>query len=68
MSSPPKRSDRLRCPPRHTLRGCLSSFPGVKWPERDDHSPASIAEVKNERSCTSIPPYGFMTRTGNSLL
>jgi hypothetical protein len=34
---------------------------GVKWPGREvDHSPPSSAEVKNEWSCTSTPPYAFM--------
>ena len=53
-----------KCPPSHTLRGCLSYFHGVKWLGGDDHSPASTAKVKNERSYTSIPPYAFMMRKG----
>jgi hypothetical protein len=41
--------------------GLLRWGGGAKWPEREaDHSPPSIAEVKNERSCTSIPTYNFM--------
>jgi hypothetical protein len=32
------------------------SFSGVKWPEREaDHSPRSVAKVKNTWSYTSIP-------------
>jgi hypothetical protein len=35
--------------------------PGVKQQGReDDYSPATIAEVKNMWSYTSIPPYAFM--------
>jgi len=34
------------------------------WPEHEaDHSPASIAEVKNEWSYTSILPYTFVLKT-----
>jgi hypothetical protein len=65
MLSPPERPDRLRCPPSRKLCGCLSSFSEVKWPERDDRSPVSTAKVKNARSYNSVPPYSFMTRTGN---
>jgi hypothetical protein len=35
--------------------------PVIKRPEREaDHSPPSTAEVKNEWSCSSTPPYAFV--------
>jgi hypothetical protein len=54
---------------------------GIKRPRREaDHSPPSIAEIKNVRSYSSIPQYVFMawyvvshrynlnlTRTGNTI-
>jgi len=37
------------------------SSPGVERPGREaDHSSTSSAEVKNEWSYTTIPPYAFM--------
>ena len=47
--------------------GALS--PGINWPQYEaDHSPQSIAEVKNEWIHTSIPLYAFMAQTGITLL
>ena len=41
----------------------------VKQPEHDvDRLPPARAEVKNERSCTSPPPYTVMAWSGTSLL
>lgn len=61
FTSLPNRPNRLWGPPSclfHEYRW-LPAW-GVRRPGREaDHSPASCAEVKNERSYTSIPPYAF---------
>jgi hypothetical protein len=59
------RQDRLALGPTQLpiqlVPGALSL--GVKWPELEaDHSPPSIAEVKNMWSYTSTPHYAFMAR------
>jgi hypothetical protein len=52
-------------PPFNVHRDC---FPWVKRPGRhDDHSPPFSAEVKNEWSFTSTPPYTFMAWVGTDL-
>jgi hypothetical protein len=62
-----KRPDWLWSPPSIPFRGTGSSFPTVKWPRPEaDHSPLN-AEVKNEWSYTSIPPYTFMAWAGITL-
>jgi hypothetical protein len=43
-------------------------FLGLKWQGRDvNHSTPSIAEVQNEWSFTSIPPYAFIALKGTTL-
>ena len=52
-----KRSDWLWGPFRHLFNEWRSYIPAVKRPVRAvDHLPVSGAEVKNEWSCTIIPP------------
>jgi hypothetical protein len=47
----------------------LSWYGGIKLLRHEgDHSPPSSAEVKNEWSCTSIPPCIFRVCTGTTLL
>jgi hypothetical protein len=47
--------------PASFLMGTEDSLPGVKPPEREvDHSPSSIAEVKDAWSHASIHQYVFM--------
>lgn len=42
--------------------------PGLKRPDREsDLSLTSSAEVKEESSCTPLPPYTFMAFTGTAL-
>jgi hypothetical protein len=51
--------------PSLLLTGYWRTLQVVKWPGREvDYS---LAEVKNERSYTSSPPYAFMAWTGTSL-
>jgi hypothetical protein len=39
----------------------------IKWPEREaDHSSPFSADIKNEWSYTSTPPYAFMLHRINS--
>lgn len=46
----------------------LSSSLELKWPGHEaDHLPSFSTEVKNERSCTSIPTCAFMVCTGATL-
>jgi hypothetical protein len=46
-------------PPIQWVPGALS--PGIKQPGLEaDHSPPTIAEIKNMWICTSTPPYVFM--------
>jgi hypothetical protein len=46
-------------PPNQWVPGAVT--PGVKWPGRKaDHSPPSSADVKNEWSYNSAPPYVFL--------
>jgi hypothetical protein len=48
--------DRLRGPAKPLVNECRVTFPGIQRPGRDaDHSPPSIAEVKNDWSYTSFP-------------
>jgi predicted transglutaminase-like protease len=48
--------------------GYRGSLPSVKWPERDvEESPPSNVEVTKKWSCTSNPPYAFMTWTRTTL-
>ena len=54
--SSPIRAYRLRFPPSLLFNVYWGYFLGIKRPEHDvDHSTPSSAEVKHERSCTSIP-------------
>jgi hypothetical protein len=54
--SPSQRSHQLEAYPVSYSAGTEDSFPSVKWPRPEaDHSPPSIAEVKNEWSSTSTP-------------
>jgi hypothetical protein len=56
----------LSQPPVQLVSGVL--IVGVKQLGYEvDHSPPSSAEVKNEWSCTSVPPYAFMACRGNTL-
>jgi hypothetical protein len=50
--------------------GTGGSFPGAKaWPGRDaDHSPASGAEVKNEKEVYLLSPSASMAYSGTSLV
>jgi hypothetical protein len=58
-----KLSDRHRVPP-----GPLAKVTGVKQPRREaDHSRLSGAEVKNEWSYPSVPPYALLTCTGTAV-
>ena len=53
----PKRLDVVWGPPSFLFSGCRGSCRGLKGPWRDvDYPPPSSAEVKNEWSCTTIPP------------
>ena len=72
------RDKKLFCKPsRLTLQPTQSPtksvpvlFPrgGVKWPfSKADHTPLSSAEVKNEESYTSTPPYILMACTRTTL-
>jgi hypothetical protein len=52
-----------------TLYEKVFTFPGVKWPEReDDHSPPSSAEVKTVWNCSFSPPYAFITWIGTIII
>jgi hypothetical protein len=56
------RPDRLWGPPSLLFRGYRGFFSGVKLPGREvDHSPAFIAEIRNDWSCTSAPPMYLCT-------
>jgi hypothetical protein len=45
--------DGLWDPPSLLFCGYQASFPGLKWPGHDiNHSPPSVAKVKNDWSCT----------------
>ena len=63
----PKRPNWLWSPPSIPFRGTGSSFPTVKWPRPEAHHSPPSAEVKNEWSYTSIPPYTFMAWAGTAL-
>jgi hypothetical protein len=59
FTTAPRTALRPTQPPIQWVPGALSL--GVKWPGRKaDHSPSSIAEVKNAWSYTSTPQYAFM--------
>ena len=53
--SSPKHVERIWGPKSLVFNRCNGSFPGIKRPGREaDHS--SGTKVKNEWSCTSVPP------------
>ena len=53
-----KRPGQLWNPPSLLLNGHPASFLACSEPGRDvDHAPPSMAEMMNERSCSSAPPY-----------
>ena len=66
FSSSAKLPHRLWFLPSLLLRTVTAALsPAVKQLGHEaNHSPPSSAEVKNERSCTSTPPYAFIACTG----
>jgi len=66
--SSPKHPDQLWIPPSLLFNDYLGSFLEVKQPGHEtDHSPPTIAEIKNEWNYIPIAPYAFMVWTGSAL-
>jgi hypothetical protein len=69
FSSFPKPTDLLWSPPRLLFSGNRGLFRrGINWTSREaDHTHASSAEVRNERSSNSTSLFVFLACTGNYL-
>jgi hypothetical protein len=58
--STPQGPDRLWTQPSVLTKMYWVSFPGVKWPGREDnHSPPPSAEARNSEAITPLPHYVF---------